>query len=156
MNLSSPTNQCLTMVLAALSERRSECTKQNALDHIRSLRWFDFTKTDDEPYPSEKSTEPRWSRLIAFARDEARRRGFLLNATRFDHWRISDAGIAELNSRIVAFQSGIASVHSCFLWSRVFKEHVDPKYLPGGDDKRPRNFYKDVERELIAEAQLRD
>lgn len=156
MNPSSPENQCVTLVLAVLSELRSGCTKQNALDHIRFRQWFDFKKKDNDPYPSETSTEPRWSRMIAFARDQARRQGFLANPTIFDHWQISDAGIAELHARMTAFQSGIASVHSCFLWSWVFKKHIDPKYLPGEDDKRPGSLYKDVARELMAEALLRD
>src|SRR4051812_20300972 len=98
--LYTPRNQCVTMLLSALNFFDRPATKRETLGHIYSEYWFDIRAEDREPYPSETIPEPRWGKLIAWARKDAIE-GELLVAHRFpDNWHISPVGKVELNRRL--------------------------------------------------------
>lgn len=142
----------MILLLGALFDRKGAYTKQDVLAIVERLKWFDLRQDDKIPYPTVQSKEPRWKTMIAFTRkDCVEDKLFEDDGTR-DSWQITKKGRNVFAIFREYFASGELDCTRCYMWSHVFKKHMNPQYSPSERDlDRPGDVYKDYYRANILE-----
>ena len=135
--------QCLVMLLVGLQENGGGTRKQ-VLFRIRNNQWFALQQEDFQSYGSQDAgTGSRWENLISWARKHLDIHSFMF-AHDDGHWQLNSDG-KELAKCVKAeFLKQEFRVHYCYLFSPVFKRHLDPLWqLSGKDMPRPKHMYRD-------------
>ncbi len=134
----------MILLLGALFDRKGAYTKQDVLAIVEGLKWFDLRQEDKLRYPTVQSNEPRWKTMIAFTRkDCVEDKLFEDDGTR-DSWQISKKGRNVFAMFRECFTSGELDCAKCYMWSQVFKKHMNPLYSTSERDlNRPDDVYKD-------------
>jgi hypothetical protein len=133
----------MVMLFAVLNECRGGLPKSEVISRIRERNWFDIQLEDKQPYQSNKhgSKEARWITIIAWARKDAVERHLMHSGTR-DNWDLNSAGLDAFSAISRAFHATQLDVRQCYLWSRIFKQHMDGCYTPGQPERtRPAWLY---------------
>jgi hypothetical protein len=140
-----PRWQAIVMLFAVLNQFRGGITKTDAISHIREKDWFDIQPEDKIPYPSNKYTskEPRWITSVAWARKDAVERGLMHRGARND-WDLTAQGLNTFTAIRKACCDGGLDPSRCYLWSRNFKQYMNPDYqASAAETRRPKNLYED-------------
>ena len=137
--------QCIVALLHALEQLGSSHSKQDSLAYLRSHHYFAFEPVDFKSYPSDEGTsESRWSRLVAFARDVCVKRGWMFHDDQPDCWQITRDGRNVLARTLSKYRSGALDASRCYFWSPEFKRLVSPTYnAEAKQTKRPSDLYRD-------------
>jgi len=128
--------QGVFLVLYALNDLGGSNSKREVLDHIRKNHWYEITRHDLPRYAGQN--EPKYETLLARARKDCYQRGWLIETDLKDNWYISRDGRDILERAIKRYRERKWDVRKCYLWTKRFKELIDPEYTPSDKDaQRP-------------------
>ena len=125
MNVYSNRGQGVFLVLYSLLELGGACTKRKVLSFVQYADLYDITRHDLPPYESQN--EPKYHTLLAWARKDALRAGWLIETTERDAWQLSREGRDSLDRTTKRYRGGDLSVRMCYLWTPKFKKSVSTK-----------------------------
>jgi hypothetical protein len=134
----------IMILLGVMAGCKGGQSKQDVISIIQDLKWFDLREEDKKPYPTVTTREPRWHTLIAFRRKDCYEEDLFVRDGIRDSWQISKDGLNAYAVRKSQFSSSELDCSRCYMWSKVFKKHICPNYLPTDCDlDRPEDVYKD-------------
>ena len=135
--------QGVLLVLFALRELWSVCSKQEVLSLIQNRELYEITRHDLPPY--EGQNEPKYHTLLAWARKDAMLNEWLVPTREHDQWQLSRLGGDVLDRAIQRYRNGQLTVRKCYLWTPRFKKQIDPTYEPTPEDStRPEDYLEEL------------